>query len=178
MYFWYGQDQALILDKTKVSANDIKTELASKSPKPPFCHGRLALYDGDGGKELRVTVNGAKPSRLLKDLKLQAAEHSLRGIEVLIDEGGDDESEEVANRAADVATTNNRMVLAKAAQASPLDNMASAQPTALAPDAADRARGASSPAVQVWISRPPPNDQFSQAVSLKQTMTFSVSRPA
>src|SRR6266700_4376658 len=30
----------------------------------------------------------------------------------------------------------------------------------------------------VWISRPPANDQFSQDVSLKQTITFSVSMPA
>jgi len=30
----------------------------------------------------------------------------------------------------------------------------------------------------VWISRPPANAQFSHDVSLKQTMTFSVSMPA
>ena len=30
----------------------------------------------------------------------------------------------------------------------------------------------------VWMKRPPANDQFSQDVSLKQTMTFSVLNPA
>lgn len=32
-------------------------------------------------------------------------------------------------------------------------------------------------AAQVWIRRPPPNDQFSQVVSLKQIITFSGLNP-
>lgn len=115
MYFWYGHEQALLLDKTKVAAGDIKTALGSKPPKSPFCYGRLALHDGKkGGQELRVVVAGAIPSKLAKDLKLEAAKHSLHGIEVVVDDGLDEEGEAVAHDAADVASNANRAKLAEA----------------------------------------------------------------
>ena len=47
MYFWYGHEQALLLDKAKVSATDIKTALAGKAPKPPFCYGRKDTQYGE-----------------------------------------------------------------------------------------------------------------------------------
>ncbi|MGZ5206308.1 MAG: protein kinase domain-containing protein [Caldimonas sp.] len=118
MYFWYGHEQALLLDKAKVSAGDIKAALASKPPKSPFCYGRLALHTGkEGGQELRVAVAGAIPSKLAKDLKAEAAKHGLRGIDVVVDDGLDEEGEAVAHDAADVASNANRVKLAEAVKA-------------------------------------------------------------
>ncbi|MFN0182380.1 MAG: hypothetical protein ACKVQR_01045 [Aquabacterium sp.] len=95
MCFWYGENQPFLMDKSKVAASDITKALSGKAPAKPFCHGRIGLYDAKGaGQELRVSVAGAVPSKLVKDIKKVAADFALRGVEVVIDEAAPEEPEQ------------------------------------------------------------------------------------
>jgi hypothetical protein len=94
LHFWWGEKQGLVIDKVKPSPSEIN-RLIGQMPKAPQCWGRLGLCTGEESKpELHLSIAGQAPTQLVKDMKAKAAEHNLRGIEIVIAKGPPPEDED------------------------------------------------------------------------------------